>query len=437
MDRATGPSAPPEGERDRLAAEGAPVDAEASSWLATAEALVRRFREDRLALTAGGLTFTTIISLVPLLTVMLALFSAFPMFATLQVSLQKYFLQSLVPETIVRPVLGAISQFSLRASRLGTVGLIALVVSALAMMLTIDRALNTIWRVRKRRRIGQRVAIYWAAVTLGPLIFAISLSATSFVASASRGLLGHTPSSLGFAIATFDFVLETIAVAALFRYVPNTVVRWRHAFLGGLFVAVCMALGKRGLTAYFGVVPTYALIYGAFATVPIFLVWIYLSWVIILLGAVIAAYAPVVGMRVVRWPDAPGAEFHLALLVLGQLADARADGRRGLGAEEIADLIGIDPLEVAGVLDALTEIDWVGRLDEPEGARNVLLCDPASTAAEPLIAKLLLDPAPDLQATWQRAGFGTMRLGELLAAPAEAARQRRTRRAERVRKVIE
>ena len=429
MQRASGPSAPPEG-------EGGRVD-EPSPWLATVETLVHRFREDRLALTAGSLTFTTIISLVPLLTVMLALFSAFPMFAALQVSLQKYFLQSLVPETIVRPVLGAISQFSLRASKLGTVGLIALVVSALAMMLTIDRALNTIWRVKRRRRITQRITVYWAAVTLGPLIFAISLSATSYAASASRGLLGQTPSGLGFAVATLDFVLETIAVAALFRYVPNCVVRWRHAFLGGLFVAVCMALGKHGLTAYFGAVPTYALIYGAFATVPIFLVWIYLSWVIILLGAVIAAYAPIVGMRVVRWPGGPGAEFHLALLVLRELAAARSDGRRGLRVEQIADEIGIDPLQVGTVLDALVELDWVGRLDEAEGARNVLLCDPAATLAEPLIAKLLLDPAPDLEATWQRAGFGALRLGELLAAPAGAPRQRVARRADRVRKVIE
>ena len=282
------------------------VDAEQTwPWLVGLKTLVLRFREDRLALTAGGLTFTTIISLVPLLTVMLAVFSAFPMFGTLEIALQKYLLQTLIPETIVRPVMGAISQFSMRASRLGAAGLLALIVSALAMMLTIDRALNTIWRVRKRRRIVQRVVIYWAAVTLGPLIFAVSLSATSYAASASRGLLGDLPRGLAAAVSTFDFVLETFAVAALFRYVPNTVVRWRHAIVGGFFVAVCTALGKRALTAYFGAVPTYALVYGAFATVPIFLVWIYLSWVIILLGAVIAAYAPLVGKPVARWPDAP------------------------------------------------------------------------------------------------------------------------------------
>ncbi|HEY2559587.1 MAG TPA: YihY family inner membrane protein [Caldimonas sp.] len=390
---------------------------EAPPWLETAETLVRRFREDRLALTAGSLTFTTIISLVPLITVMLALFSAFPMFATLQVALQKFLLQTLVPDTIVRPVMDAISQFSTRASRLGIVGLVALVVSALAMMLTIDRALNTIWRVRSRRRIGQRVAIYWAAATLGPLVFAISLSATSYAASASRGLLGELPRGLGAAVAAFDVVLETLAVAALFRFVPNTVVRWRHALIGAVFVAVCVAGGKRALTAYFGAVPTYALVYGAFATLPVFLIWVYLTWVIILLGAVIAAYAPLVGKHLRRWPDAAGVEFHLALAILGELAAARGDRRRGRDVDEIAAAIGIDPLQLTPVLDALSGIDWVGRLDEGENARYVLLCDPASTAAEPLIAGLLLDPAPDLEAMWQRAGFDSMRLAELLRQP--------------------
>jgi membrane protein len=399
-----------------LAAERWIAAVQAWPWLPTARTLVRRFREDRLALVAGGLTFTTIISLVPLITVMLALFSAFPMFASLQDALQRYFLQTLVPDTIAKPVLGAISQFSLRASRLGLVGLIALIASALAMMLTIDRALNAIWRVRKPRRIGQRVLVYWAAVTLGPLVFAVSLTATSYALSVSHGLVGAMPRGLAVAVAAAEFLLEGLGVACLFHYVPNTFVRWRHALIGGLFVAVCMAAGKRALTAWFGAVPTYSMVYGAFASLPIFLVWIYLSWVIILLGAVIAAYAPLVGRRLARWPDSPGSHFHLALVVIGQLLAARDGGRRGLEADDIAEAIGIDPLQVDPVLDALVELDWVGRLEEPRSARYVLLCEPATTLAEPLIAKLLLDPAPDLEATWKRAGFATLRLAELLRA---------------------
>ena len=212
------------------------------------------------------------------------------------------------------------------------------------------------------------------------------------------------------------------ASPALFHYVPNTHVRWRHALIGGLFVAVCIGRGKRALTAYFGAVPTYAMVYGAFATLPIFLVWIYLSWVIILLGAVIAAYAPLVGRRVARWPDAPGADFHLALVVLGQLAAARARRpARPHDADDIAGAVGIDPLQVDPVLDALVELDWVGRLEEVERRALRAAVRSGDDAAEPLIAKLLLDPAPDLEATWKRAGFDAVRLGELLGEPRPSA----------------
>ena len=168
--------------------------------------------------------------------------------------------------------------------------------------------------------------------------------------------------------------------------------RWRHALIGGLFVATCMVGGKRVLAAYFGAVPTYAMIYGAFATLPIFLVWIYLTWVIILLGAVIAAYAPLIGRKVARWPDTPGSDFHLALIVVAQLDAARRDGRRGRTADDIAAAIGIDPLQVDPVLEALIELDWVGRLEEFGSARYVLLCDPATTLAEPLLRQAAARP---------------------------------------------
>jgi membrane protein len=284
------------------------------------------------------------------------------------------------------------------------------------MMLTIDRSLNAIWRVRKTRRIAQRVLVYWAALTLGPIIAAVSLAATSYAVTASRGAFGDVPRGFGLAVAAFEFVIEGIGVAALFHYVPNTFVRWRHALLGGLFVAVCMAGGKRVLTYYFGAVPTYSMIYGAFASLPIFLVWIYASWIIVLLGAVIAAYAPLVGKQLSRWPDAPGAQFHLALVVLGKLAGARSAERRGLELIELVDALDIDPLQIEPVLEVLGELDWVGRLDEPRDARYVLLCDPASTSVEPLVARLLLDPAPDLGLVWQRANFARMRLAEILEA---------------------
>ncbi len=383
-------------------------------WYGTAVTLVERFREDRLALTAGSLTFTSVISIVPLATVMLALFSAFPIFSTLQETLQRYFVANLFPDTIAKPVLGAITQFSTRANRLGLVGLVVLLISAVALMLTIDKALNAIWRVRRPRPFAQRVLVYWSAITLGPLLLAVSLTATSYAVSVARGYGGFAPHGFGVVIAIVEFVLIATGGAALFHYVPNTHVRWRHALAGGLFVALGIAGAKRLLALYFSTVPTYSMVYGAFATVPIFLVWIYLSWVVVLLGAVIAAYAPVAGTRLKRWPATTGSRFRLAMALLRALSHGRDAGLQGLTGPALSHALSTDPLQIDPLLDALVGIDWVGRLDESGEARYVLLVDPGKTLAEPLLAALLLDPSPDLGRFWQEARFDKLRLAELL-----------------------
>src|SRR5205085_3729900 len=128
-------------------------------------------------------------------------------------------------------------------------------------------------------------------------------SVTSYAISASRGIVGSLPGGFGLLFGAVEFALMTLGMAGLFHYVPNTDVRWRHAIAGGLFVALGFEVAKRLLAWYLVTVPTFAIIYGAFATVPLFLVWIYVSWVIVLLGAVVAAYAPSLPMHVGRWPE--------------------------------------------------------------------------------------------------------------------------------------
>lgn len=383
-------------------------------WLETLRTLRMRFREDHLGLTASSLTFTTLISLVPLVTVTLAIFSAFPMFASFQESLQKYFLQSLVPDNIAKPVMVALTQFAAKANRLGTVGLVFLVFAALALMLTIDRTLNAIWRVRTPRPIAQRVLVYWAAATLGPLVLGVSLSLTSYVVSASRGIVSELPGGVSLLLNTIEFVLLAAGMAALFHYVPNTHVRWRHAIAGGVFVSVGFEVAKKALAWYITQVPTFAVVYGAFATVPILLVWIYLGWVIVLLGAVIAAYAPSLQMRVARWPDRPGSRFGLAVALLAELDRARSGEARGLSLVELSEALRVDPLQAEPIVDALVEMDWLGRLDEPGAARFVLLAEPAQTPAQALIAQMLIEPTLALRAFTERAGFERLTLAELL-----------------------
>ncbi len=383
-------------------------------WYDTARMLRERFREDRLGLTAGSLTFTTLIALVPLLTVMLALFTAFPIFAKFQDSLQKYFLQSLVPDNIAKPVLASLTMFASKANRLGTAGLAVLLVSALSLMLTIDRSLNAIWRVRKPRPIAQRVLVYWAALTLGPLLLGGSLTMTSYAVSASKGLVGAMPGGISVFFDVVEFVLLGAAVAGLFHYVPNTHVRWRHAIAGGLFVAIAFEVAKRVLAWYVGSVSTYSTIYGAFATAPIFLLWLYLSWAIVLMGAVIAAYAPSLQMRVVRQPNMPGQRFALALQVLGVLDGVRGVGPQGLPLATVAERLRLDPLQIEPVVEMLMRQDWVGRLEEEGVQRIVLLCDPVRTPATELIDKLLLNPDERVRHFREKAGFERLMLADLL-----------------------
>ena len=308
----------------------------------------------------------------------------------------------------------ALTQFASKANRIGTVGLVFLLVTALALMLTIDRTLNAIWRVRTPRPIAQRVLVYWAGVTLGPLVLGVSLSITSYAISANRGFVADIPGAVSYILNTLQFVLLAAAMAGLFHYVPNTHVRWRHALSGGVFVSAGFELAKRGLGWYLGSVPTYATVYGAFATVPILLIWIYLGWVIVLLGAVIAAYAPSLQMHVVRRPSVPGYRFQLVVSMLRELAQARSMSTHGLSATQLSEDLRTDPLQIEPLLDTLVAIDWVGRLDEGDGARYVLLCEPETTPAQPLLAKVLLDPAPELVGFWRRAGFDDMSLHDLI-----------------------
>lgn len=255
-------------------------------WRNTALTLRERFREDRLGLSASSLTFTTTIALVPLVTVALAIFTAFPMFAKFQEVLQKWLVESLIPDNIARQVLGYLTQFSGKASRLGWAGLTVLFFTALSLVFTIDRALNGIWRVRRPRPLGQRVLVYWAAITLGPLLLAVSLTITSYIITASRDVVGGIHDGLRLLLDAVEFILVAAGLAATYHYVPNTAVKWGHAWTGGLFAAAGIELAKKLLTVYLKMVPTYSMVYGAFATLPILLVWIYVAWVIVLLGAV-------------------------------------------------------------------------------------------------------------------------------------------------------
>jgi len=389
-------------------------------WLQTLATFRQRFREERLGLTAGSLTFTTLISLVPLLTVMLAIFTAFPMFSSFQSSLEQYFLKSLIPPNIAKPVLGALTQFAAKANRLGVVGLVALGITALMLMLTIDRTLNAIWRVHRPRPMAQRVLVYWAALTLGPLLLGGSLTLTSYAISVGQGLFTKMPGDMAALLRSADIVLLGLAMAGLFHYVPNTHVRWRHAVLGGVFVSLGFALAKSLLAWYVKQVPTYSTLYGAFATVPIFLIWIYLGWVIVLLGALLAANAPALMGRLHLRADTPGQPLALALEALRELWRAREAGLSGHTDLGLARALAVDPLQLSPIIERLLGLDWVGRLEEDGAQRLVLLCTPERVAAEPLLRAFLAGREGLLGNLWAQGDWATLTLDRLLAPPARS-----------------
>jgi membrane protein len=386
-------------------------------WKSTALTLGERFREDRLGLTASSLTFTTTMALVPLFTVALAVFTAFPVFGKLQGALQAWLVQSLVPDAIARQVLGYLTQFAGKANRLGALGLAVLFITALALVLTIDRTLNSIWRVKRPRPLGQRVLVYWAVMTLGPLLLGASLSISSYLISASRGLVAAMPGGVGLMLDVIQFFLLAAGLAALYRYVPNTPVRRSHAWAGGLFAAIGIELARSLLALYLGKVPTYSAVYGAFATVPILLVWIYIAWVIVLWGAVIAAYLPslVAGTR--RRAAAHGWQFQLALEVLRELSRARASQRRGLSVPQLAQSLELDSLQLEPVLETLVALDWIGRVNEiedEEETRYILLADAQATALEPLIRHLLLPYSDATDKMWKSGQLSSVYLKDVI-----------------------
>lgn len=386
-------------------------------WRQMGGVLAERFRDARLGVSASSLTFTTVLALVPLFALGLAVFSAFPVFGKFQDTIQRWLIESLMPESIARQVLSYLTQFSRKASRLGTAGLVAVLLSAVFLMVTIERTLGQIWRLQRQRPIAQRVLLYWSAITLGPLLLGGSLAITSYVVTVSRDVVNVMPGSVRWFLDGFEFLLLTACVSGLYFYVPYTRVRWRHAITAGFLVAVSLELAKKGMAFYLLEVPTYSLVYGAFAAVPILLVWIYVTWLLVLLGAVLASSLPELGREHWRKPEGAGWSFRLALEVLAELNSAKVREQRGWSAGELAARLRVELGELQHVLAVLHELDWVGRLTEPNDqaqARQVLLIDPSQARVAPLADRLLVLRTSAIDPLWVQTGLDQVRVAQLL-----------------------
>ena len=259
--------------------------------------IVQRSREERLAQSAGALAFTTAVSMVPLLAVSFALFARIPALRTIGEAIREHLLSGLLPGDIPKTVVKHLAQFTGNASGLKLVGFAALLVSAFALLLNVENTLNRIWQAKKPRPALRRLALHVAMLLAAPLIVGASLWATSCLLAASGALTAMRSPWIAHALNLGPVLLGAAGFSCLFRFVPHIAVRWRHAIAGGLLAGIAFEFGKRGFTTYLVNVPTYRTVYGAFAPVLAFLVWVYYSWFITLAAALVSASLPRAGAQ--------------------------------------------------------------------------------------------------------------------------------------------
>lgn len=332
---------------------------------------VRRFYADQGAQSAAALTYTTLLAMVPLLAIAFAIFSAFPVFEAIQDRFEAMLFENLVPE-VGFEVRSYIANFTSNTTNLTAVGVVALGVSAVLLLATVESTFNRIWRVERARPLLSRLLIFWTMLTLGPLLLAASFSLTTDVFSALHRMTwegsGLVPIELadrnGFLHRAFAALIQTIAFTVMFMLVPARQVRLRDALIGGAVSGIILELLKWGFRAYLTTFPTYQTIYGAMAVVPIFLIWLYLAWTIVLFGAVFAASFPEWWRS--REPGvtaalSPALRLEAAVALMAVIA-AKARSGGTVDAEALADALPLDARD--SVVEALRMAGYIAATDE-------------------------------------------------------------------------
>lgn len=251
-----------------------------------------RFVREQCAQAAAALSFSTLLSLVPMIAIALLIIARLPFADGLSKSLEQFLLSNLLPDRAGVIIVKYIGEFTRKTQHLPLVGGLALIATALAQMLTIEHSFNAIWEVRESRPLLRRIAMHMLTLLLGPLLFGGSLAITTFLASASFGFIEEPFWAKADLLKAVTFAFMAVMFALVYWAVPNRrIVPW-HAICGGLLAAVGFALMQRLFGLYVTALPTYTEIYGAFAAIPIFLLWLYLSWAVILVGALVVAELP-------------------------------------------------------------------------------------------------------------------------------------------------
>ena len=245
---------------------------------------INRGIDDQITVNAGYLAYVTLLSLVPLIAVGVAIFSAFPGFEDTRIAIENFLFANFIP-TSSDVIKEHITSFAGNANQMTAVGIGFLAAIALLLIRNVDATLNRIWRIKAKRPMMISFAVYWMVLSLGPLLLGASIGVTSYIVSlvsfADQGIPGFS----GFLLKLLPYLISMAGFIMLYTLVPNTRVPFRAAIPGALFAALLFELTKKGFALYISHFPSYEVIYGAVATIPILFVWVYLSWVVVLLGA--------------------------------------------------------------------------------------------------------------------------------------------------------
>ena len=365
-------------------------DTHAVAWKILKYAM-QRAEEKKLAQVAASLTYTTVLSVVPLLAVVLSLFTAFPLFAEFRIALETFLAGSVMPAVVSENVMSYLNQFAAKASGLTAIGSLVLIVTSVMLFRTIDEAFNNIWQVETQRPLRQRILVYWALLSLGPILVGASLWALSLVARESLGLIGEMTAVANVSLSLLPLLLTGGGFSALFFTVPNRSIRWKDALIGGFCTAVVLEILRVGIAYYLSRFPSYTIIYGAFATIPIFLLWVYLSWLVILLGATITALLPALRQR--RWAQQhyTGAAFVDGVRVLHMLWNTWRTHTPGRQIGDLCKSLSLHQDELDNVLHTLKRLGYVVNTQNDDVETWVLACDPKRAELQPLIDAWLID----------------------------------------------